>query len=114
MLQLTQKQIAWIAEMTGIDEQTITANAGAIARQGAVLDEFDEGQSRHGGQQVEIDDGPADPHFDEPGRMPELDPGPEPAQRYVKLNDVEYHAERRLAAHGQRRVDRRRLGVDGA
>jgi len=82
-------QIAWLAKFLGMSEDAIAGNR-ALARQVEILEDMAESGRTFNGDRTEVDDGPADPAFDEPRRMPELDKGPMPDRRLMPMKDIKY------------------------
>ena len=90
---LNEAQIAWLADKLGIDPKILAGTgpqARAAGRTSDILDEFVERQTMYGQQQQDAPDGMPDPDLNEPGRMPELDQGPEPVDRLVRMRDIKY------------------------
>jgi hypothetical protein len=59
-------------------------------RQVEILQEFEERQIQHGGQQMEVADEAPTPALEEPGRMPQFTQGPEPDLRLAKMGDINF------------------------
>jgi hypothetical protein len=59
-------------------------------RQVEILQEFEERQVHHGGQQMEVADEAPAPNLEEPDRIPELTQGPEPDLRLAKTREVNF------------------------
>ncbi len=93
---LTEAQIAWLSDKLGMDPASLRGTGPAARgaeRTAGVLDEFVERQTMYGQQQQDIPDGPPDPDLNEPDRIPELDQGPEPVERLVRMRDIKYTQE---------------------